>query len=154
MAETTTDTSRNLLSKLRHHPLVALREEMDDLLSRFFGGSEEGWFGDRMVPLADLSETDTCIEVSIDAPGIKPDEIDIRLTGNTLNIRGERKEVQEEKDRTFHRVECRRGAFARSIALPCPVVEDEVAAEYKDGVLTITLPKCEEAKSRKIEVKR
>jgi HSP20 family protein len=132
---------------------MALRGEMDDLLSRFFGGDDDGWFAGRMAPLADLSETDTSIQVSVDLPGVNPDDIDIRLSGNTLRLHGERKEEQEEKGRTFHRIERRRGRFSRSITLPCAVVEDEVAAEYKDGVLTVTLPKCEEAKSRKIEVK-
>jgi HSP20 family protein len=89
----------------------------------------------------------------VDLPGVKPDDIDIRLSGNTLRLHGERKEEQQEKGRTFHRIERRRGNCSRSITLPCAVVEDEVAAEYNDGVLTVTLPKCEEAKSRKIEVK-
>jgi HSP20 family protein len=70
-------------SQICQHPLLALRDEMDDLLSRFFGGSDEGWFSGRMSPVVDLSETDNAIEVAVDVPGIDPDEVDIRLTGNT-----------------------------------------------------------------------
>ena len=111
-------------------------------------------FAGRLAPLADVSETDTTLEVSLDLPGMNPDDVEIRLSGNTLNIRGEKKEQHEGKGRTFHRLERRRGAFARSIALPCAVQEDEAAAEYKDGVLTIVLPKREEAKSHRIKVKK
>jgi HSP20 family protein len=126
---------------------------MDDLLSRFWGDEGEGWLAGRMAPSADLSETDTAIEVRVDLPGIKPSEIDIQLSGNVLTVSGERKEEKEEKGRTFHRVERRTGSFSRSITLPCAVQEQEVAAEYRDGVLAITLPKEEGAKARKIKVK-
>jgi HSP20 family protein len=126
---------------------------MDDLLSRFLGG-DDGWFSGRMSPMVDLSETDNAIELAVDLPGVDPDQVDIHLAGNALTIRGERKQEKEEKGRTYHRVERRKGSFARSITLPCAVVEDEVAAEYKDGVLTITLPKCQEARVRRIDIKR
>lgn len=137
----------------RRNPMLALREEMDDLLSRFFGGSEEGWFGLRMPPAYDLSETDSGLELSFDLPGFKPEDIDVHLSGNTLTVRAERKEEKTEKGKTFHRVERRRGSYSRSVTLPCAVVEDKITAEYKDGVLTLALPKCEEAKGRRIEVK-
>ena len=149
----TSEKPQSLPAKLREHPLLALREEMDDLMGRFFGG-DESWLAGRISPSVDLSETDTAVQVAMDLPGVKPHEIDIHLSGNTLNVRGERKEEKEEKGKTYHRVERRSGSFARSITLPCAVNEDEVAAEYKEGVLAVTLPKSEEAKSRKIEVKR
>ncbi|MGI9327637.1 MAG: Hsp20/alpha crystallin family protein, partial [Pseudomonadales bacterium] len=80
-------------------------------------------------------------------------EIEIQLNGNVLTVSGERKEEQEEKGKTYHCVERRIGTFSRSMTLPCPVEEDEVAAAFKDGVLTITLPKTDEAKTRKIKIK-
>jgi HSP20 family protein len=153
MAELTkTEPSRNAATAARRAPLVVLRDEMDDLLSRFFGG-EDGWFAGRIVPTVDLAETDEAVLAKLDLPGVNPDEIDISISGNLLTVRGERKEEKEEKGKTFHRIERRTGAFSRSLTLPCAVNEDEVAAEYKDGVLAITLPKCEEAKSHKIKVK-
>lgn len=146
------ESSHALTSQIRHHPLATLRDEMDDLLSRFFGG-QDGWFTGRIFLFADVVETDTTIEIILDIPGVNPDDIDIHLSGNLLTIRGERKEV-EGNGRTSHRVERRKGTFSRSVTLPCSVADDKVVAEYKDGVLTVILPKCEEARSRKIAVKR
>ena len=104
----------------------------------------------------DVSETDKAVEVRLDVPGINPADVDIQLSSGTLTVRGERKEEEEEKDkdRNYHRVERRCGSFSRTVTLPCSVREDEAAAEYKDGVLTITLPKSEEAKTRRIKVKK
>ncbi len=131
----------------------ALREEMEDLVSRFLGNGEEAWPAGRMMPAVDLSETANALEARVDLPGVKPKEIDIQVSGNLLTISGEKKEEKEEKGKTFHRVERHSGSFSRTMTLPCAVNEDEVAAEYRDGVLTITLPKCEQAKSRKITIK-
>jgi HSP20 family protein len=149
--ETKTQKPHSLVTQFRQHPLATLREEVDDLARRLVG--EDGWFSGRLVPLLDLSETDTAIQATVDLPGVNPDEIEIHVSGNTLNVRGESKEEKEEKGRRFHRVERNRGTFSRTVTLPCAVVDDEVAAEYTDGVLTITLPKCEEAKTRRIPVK-
>jgi HSP20 family protein len=128
-------------------------EEFEDLLGRLWEGREDGWFFGPGIPTLDVSETDKSVEVKVDLPGIKPKEIDIRLSGNVLTVSGERKEEQEEKGKTYHRIERRSGSFSRSVSLPCTVQEDEVAAEYRDGVLTITLPKTEAAKAHKIVVK-
>jgi HSP20 family protein len=126
---------------------------MEDLVSRFWGDGEEAWPTGRLIPSVDLSETPKALEVRVDLPGVKPKEIDIQVSGNLLTISGEKKEEKEEKGKTFHRIERYSGSFSRTMALPCAVNEDEVAAEYHDGVLTITLPKTEEAKTRKITVK-
>lgn len=139
-------------SQWRSDPLTALRNEMNDLRSRFWG-DDEGWFAGTMVPSLDLSETDTAIEVRMDLPGLKSKDIDIQLNGNILTVTGQREEEKEEKGRTFHRVERQSGSFSRSVTLPCSVNESEVAAEYHDGVLAITLPKTDESKARKIKVK-
>lgn len=153
MAGTPTTRRPRSLASLRRDPLMTLRDEMEDLLSRIWGDGDEGWFGGTMAPSADLSETDKAVEVRMDLPGVKPEEIDIQLNNNVLTVSGERSEEKEEKGRTYHRVERRAGKFARSFTLPCAVAEDEVAAEHHDGILTITLPKTEEAKARKITVK-
>lgn len=125
---------------------------MRDLAERFWGEEGDGWLGGA-APLADLSETESSVQIALDLPGVNPGEIDIQVHGNVLTIGGERKEEKEEKGRTYHRLERRIGTFSRSITLPCPVQEGEAAAEYRDGVLTITLPKSEEAKSHRIKVK-
>ena len=144
---------RSLFPSLRREPRRGMLEEMENLMARLWDEGEEGWFVGRSVPSIDMSETDAAIEAKIDLPGVKPEEIEIQLSGNILAVSGDRKEEQEEKGKTYHRVERRVGSFARSIALPCPVEEDEVVADYHDGVLTVTLPKTEAAKTRKIEVK-
>ncbi|HEY3395062.1 MAG TPA: Hsp20/alpha crystallin family protein [Lacipirellulaceae bacterium] len=149
-----TRRSGGLSSMWRRDPFTALREEMNDLRSRLWGGEEEGWFGAALAaPSVDLSETDTAVEVRMDLPGVKPDDIDIQVSGNILSVTGQRQEEKEEKGRTFHRVERHSGSFSRAITLPAAVNESEVAAEYRDGVLAITLPKSEQAKTRKIKVK-
>jgi HSP20 family protein len=104
-------------------------------------------------PAADVSETDKTIEVKMDLPGINANDIDVQVNGNLLTVSGERKEEKEEKGKTYHRIERRNGRFSRSTTLPAAVKEDKVDAQYHDGVLTITMDKAEEAKSRRIKVK-
>jgi len=127
--------------------------DLGNMLSRLWEDDSETWLAGAMNPSVDLSETPATIDVKMDLPGIAPPDIDIRVHQNLLTVSGERKQETEEKERTYHRIERRSGGFSRTISLPCNVVEDEVAAEYKDGILTVKLPKCEEAQARKIEVK-
>jgi HSP20 family protein len=142
-----------LPSLWRSDPLAALQEEMHELRSRFLGDGGEGWFTGAIVPSLDMSETETSIELKMDLPGMSAKDIDIQVNGNVLTVSGQRDEEKEEKGKTFHRVERRYGSFSRSVTLPCNVVESEVAAEYRDGVLAIKLPKTEESKAHKIKVK-
>ena len=144
---------RGLIPTLFREPRRGMLEEMENLMGQLWDGGEDGWTFGRHVPSIDVAETDSTIEAKVDLPGVKPDEIDISLNNNVLTISGERKEETEEKGKTFHHVERRIGRFSRSVTLPATVEEDEVAAEYSDGVLTITLPKTSEANSRKIPVK-
>jgi HSP20 family protein len=125
---------------------------MQDFVSQVFGEETE-WPLARMMPNLDLSETDHAIEVRVDVPGIDPNGVDIQVSGNTLTVSGERKEQREEKGKTWHRVECRTGSFSRTVTLPCAVNEQAAEAQYRDGILTVTLPKTEEATARKIKVK-
>jgi HSP20 family protein len=134
-------------------PFTALREEMNGLRSRMLGDEGEGWLGTALAPALDVSETDTAIDVRMDLPGVTAKDIDIQVNGNLLTVSGERKDEKEEKGKTVHRVERSYGNFFRSVTLPCNVVENEVAAEYKDGVLTIKLPKTDQSKTHKIKVK-
>lgn len=128
-----------------------LQDEMDDMLGRFFGDGAS--FQGAVIPSVDMSETDTAIEIRMDAPGIKPEDIDVQIEGNLLTISGRREEEKEEKGRTWHRVERSMGNFSRTVTLPCSVREENVDAQYCNGVLTIKMPKPEEAKRRKIEIK-
>lgn len=135
-------------------PFGSMRDEFNQLAHRF-GDWEHGWLSGA-APSVDLSETETELAARFDLPGIKASDIDIQVTDNVLTVSGERSEEKEEKKgngRSFHRIERRMGSFSRSIVLPCAVNRDKVDATYKDGVLSITLPKTEEAKSHKVTIK-
>jgi HSP20 family protein len=145
--------TRKVRPWFRRGPLEGIREEMEDLFSRTFGEGTDLFAVDRITPSLDLAETDGALEVRMDIPGMEAKDIDIQVNANVLTVSGERKEEREEKGKTYHRVERRVGAFSRSVTLPCPVKEDAVDAQYRSGILTIKLPKTEEAKARKITVK-
>ena len=85
-------------------------------------------------------------------PGINPDDVEIRVEDNTLYLKGERKFEKEVKEQNYHRVERSYGTFTRTFSLPNSVDADKVAANYKDGVLTLTMPKKEEAKPKTIKI--
>lgn len=145
--------SRAMQPLFASDPFGGLQKEMDDLLSRF----QADWSGEQLpsitIPAADLFETDDALTIRMDMPGLKAEEINIEVSGNTIRISGEHNEEKEEKGKTYHRIERRTGSFARAMSLPVPVKEDKVNAECKDGVLTITLPKTEAAKTHKVTVK-
>lgn len=148
-----TRPTRSQVSALVRDPLGLFRDEMDDLMSRFWSGKQDGWLSGTFAPSIDLTESDNSFEVRVDIPGMESKDIDVQVHGNLVTISGERKEEKEEKGKTFHRVERRTGKFSRSLTLPCAINEDEVAADYAKGILTLKLPKCEEAKCKKVAVK-
>jgi HSP20 family protein len=129
------------------------RREMNQLVSNFFGGEDGGRGVAGFMPRTNIAETDSGYEVSLDLPGMKPEEVNIELKEGQLWVTGERKCEREEKGKTFHRVERQYGQFRRIIPFDVPVDADKVEAEYKDGVLHVTVPKSETAKPRRIEVK-
>lgn len=107
----------------------------------------------RWCPAVDVTESEKELVVSADLPGIDPQQVEITVQENILTLSGERKAESESKDESYHRVERAYGSFTRSFVLPSTVDETKVSAEYKDGVLRVHLPKREEAKPRKIDVK-
>jgi HSP20 family protein len=140
-------------------PLERLENEMNELMGRFFG-REEGWgWGDGLekleafTPRMNLVETENAYEVTVELPGIKPEEFNVEFKEGALWITGHRKEEKEEKGKTFHRVERHFGEFRRMIPLPGAVNEEKVEAAFKEGLLTVTVPKAEIVKPRHIAVK-
>jgi HSP20 family protein len=129
------------------------RSWFDDMFDRYLSETT-GEISQSMNVSMDVAETDRAFEVKVDLPGIKPGDVDIQIDNNTLTIRGHREEEIEEKneEKEFHRVERYSGSFARSVVLPNSINEDEAAAEFKDGVLKIVIPKAEDAKPRKISI--
>jgi HSP20 family protein len=149
----TTRSPRGLANLWRRDPFTTLRDEMNALRAQMWGDGDEGFFSGGLATNVDLSETDNSVEVRMDIPGVKAKDIDIQVNGQLLTVSAQREEEREEKGRTFHRIERQSGRYSRSLTLPCHVNESEVAAEYHDGVLSITLPKSEESKAHKIKVK-
>jgi len=131
-----------------------LRRDLDSFFDLFLedwplAERESQWW-----PSVDVVETEDKITVKAEIPGVEPEDLDVSLVGDTLTIKGRKKHESEEKDekRSFHRVERSYGSFVRSFRLPAEVKPDKVAAVYKDGILTMDLPKSEQAKARKIEI--
>ena len=104
------------------------------------------------APVVDVSETKDAIVLEAELPGIKKDEIDIQLNGDTLVLRGERKFEQTQRGEQFHRIERQYGAWQRSFQIEVPIDAQNVAANYENGVLTVTLPKAEAVKPRQIQI--
>ena len=103
-------------------------------------------------PAVDILETEDALIVRADLPGVKIDDIDIRVENQTLTISGSRKFEKDENAKGFHRIERSYGEFVRSFAVPSTVDTDKVAADYKNGILTVSLPRKESAKPRQVKV--
>jgi HSP20 family protein len=105
------------------------------------------------TPAVDIAELENEYRVKVELPGVNKSDVRITLESNILTIKGEKKQEHESKGHETHRVERVYGTFQRSFTLPTTVRPDKIDAVYQDGVLTITLPKAEEAKPKQIEVK-
>ena len=133
--------------------LTNLREEIDRLfeapLAELARTSQllSGW-----TPALDVFEDKDNVYVRAEIPGMRKEEIEVSLHNGSLSISGERKSEEKFKDAEVYRGERFFGRFQRSVTLPTPVAQDKVKAQYKDGILTVTLPKTEEAKPKHIDV--
>jgi len=140
--------------------LVSIQDEMNKLFDDFFGrfpmrmeGIERIW-----APNVNISETKDNIIVTAEIPGMTKEDIKVALYENTLTLSGEKKQEKEEKEANlkmhshYHRIERSYGSFTRSFDLPTKVQFDKIEANYKDGILKITLPKSEEVKPKEIPI--
>ncbi len=135
--------------------LTDFRNSIDRVFNR---GYARPWRVVRWEPAesrlpVDLYETDDAVPVTASLPGVKADDVHISVIGNTLTIKGETKDENEEKDQNYYRQERRSGSFQRVITLPVKVEGDKASATFEDGVLTLELPKAAEVKAQTIEVK-
>lgn len=138
-------------------PLAHLHDEMDDLFGRFSGD----WTGlplssprrEMWWPVLDIAERDDAVVVKAEIPGMNSEDIDISVQGNILTISGEKKNTTEQKEENYYHVERRYGSFHRNISLPSGVNANKIEATYREGVLTVTMPKKEESKPKKVTVK-
>jgi len=134
--------------------MVSLRDAMNRLFEDSFirPGAWPLPFDDGFSVPADVIETKDNVIVKMSAPGVKPEDIDIAVVGDTLTVKGEMKSEEQFEEGSYIRKERRFGSFQRTFSLPASVASDKAKAEFEHGVLTLTLPKAEEAKPRSIKV--
>jgi len=135
--------------------LISLREAMDRLFEESIVRPRAGWLAPVGVKAlaVDMYETDDAVIVKSAIPGVKPEDLNLSITGDTLTIRGETMADEEIKEEHYIRRECHYGSFCRTLTIPVPIVSDKAEAEFEDGVLTLTLPKAEEVKPKAIKIR-
>ncbi len=142
------------LSLWKKQELDKLRKDLDFLFRRFRRG-----FGVPRTLLetaesfsTELSETEEMLVLSTDLPGIKPEDIEISVTEDTLNLKAEARKESVDEEEDYQRIEKQYRSFSRSISLPCRILAEEVKATYRDNILRIELPKCKPKKARGVIV--
>jgi len=141
-----------------YEPFSFFRHEMNRLFDDFYRGFDLEPFERRLgtfTPNVDVSENDKQIKVTAELPGMDEKDIDVSLNKDSLTIKGEKKEEKEEKKKDYYRMERSYGSFSRTIPLPVEVDTDKVKAEFRKGVLTVTMPKTAKAieETKKIPIK-
>jgi len=140
-------------------PIFREMEEMSDRLNRLFGtwtrpnGGKEPLTVVDWTPSVDIQETETEYLVKAELPEIKKEDVKVTVENGILTLQGERKHEKEEKNRKFHRVERSYGTFLRTFTVPSDADETKVAADFKEGILRVHLPKTEKPRPKAIEVK-
>jgi HSP20 family protein len=133
-------------------PFTRLSDQLNRLFEITGSGRPAESFGD-WTPALDASEDKDKYVVSVEIPGMKKEDINVTVHDGVLTVSGERRHEKDVKEGTVHRTERYYGKFSRSVSLPSAVQADKVAAAYKDGILSVEIPKAEEAKPKQIEVK-
>jgi HSP20 family protein len=131
---------------------ASVDSQLNRLFSDFFGRVSQDQNLTTWSPAVDIHENEHELIVKADVPGVKPEELDIRVENNILTIRGERKFAKKTDEKNYLRVERTHGSFARSFSLANTVNTEAIKADYQDGVLTLVVPKREEAKPKQIKV--
>jgi HSP20 family protein len=135
------------------------RIQMDRLFAHALGLHGQGQGATRAstpaawAPALDIAERTDAYLVTVELPGLKPDDLDITMEDGLLTIQGERQVTSESSEQQYHRVERRSGAFRRAITLPAHVTAEGIQASFEDGVLQILVPKAEQAKPKRIQVR-
>lgn len=145
----------NLIRWQPFSDMVTLRQAMDRLFDDSFVRPARftGLFGEGAETPVDMYQTDEEVVVKATVPGVKPEQVDVTITGDTLTIKGETKTEEEVKKENYFRQERSYGAFSRSILLPSSLQTDKAEASFENGVLTLTIPKAEESKPKQIKIK-
>jgi HSP20 family protein len=136
--------------------LLAIQDEMNQVFGRALGRTEQGGEATATrawAPALDIAERNDAYVVTVEVPGVKPEALEITLEDGVLTISGERRFEEETKEAQYHRIERSYGAFRRSITLPTRVMADAIDATFDNGLLQVVVPKAEEAKPKRIEVR-
>lgn len=142
------------MSLIRWQPfseIDSLQKEMNRLFDSIVPRTTEG-LSAAFVPAAEMEETPEAIHLKLEVPGMDAKDLDIQVSAEAVSISGERKEETQTEDKGMTRSEFRYGSFRRVIPLPTRVQNTSVNAEYKDGILNLTLPKAEEEKNKVVKV--
>lgn len=143
----------NLVPWKASRELASMRREMERLWDRFFSETPlANPFLEEWQPKADITETKDAIVVKAELPGMEPKDIDVTISGDILTIKGEKEKEEEKKDEKYHYTERYRGSFERSFRIPAEIQEDKIEASFDKGILTVTLTKTAEAKTKEIKV--
>lgn len=137
------------------HDVAVLQNRLNSIFSEFgrpIAGENESLTSLSFVPPVDVYEDEQKLSLRMEIPGVRLEDIDVRVENNTLTVRGERRLSSEDKEDNFHRIERRYGSFARTFNLPQTLETDNVVATCDNGILSIELPKKPEAKPKQIKV--
>ena len=134
--------------------LFNLHNEMGRVFGDLFAPHEGGTETEETswIPTVDISETGNGYEIRADLPGVSEDDVNVSVTDNVLTVRGEKRQEEETESKNYHRVERRYGSFQRRFTLPRHIETDAIKAEFKDGVLTLGIPKAEASKPTEIPI--
>jgi HSP20 family protein len=129
-----------------------LQHEMNRLFDRWThtGNGESKGFG--YIPSVEMNETDEAVQLKLEVPGLEAKDLDVEVMNDAVSIKGERKSETKTEEKGMIRSEFHYGSFARVIPLPAHVQNDKVTAEYKNGILNLTLPKSEEEKKKIVKI--
>jgi HSP20 family protein len=134
--------------------MMALRNRIDHLIERTFTRPRGEWLATIFdYPAIDMYESDGKIKIDVPLPGVKPEEVELTITGNTLTLKGERKAKEEVKEDNYYYHEMHYGAFTRSVTLPETVDVKQPEASFENGVLTVSFPKLATVEPKRIEIK-
>lgn len=136
--------------------VLSMQREINRMFDGFFRGGvqeDDAVQASAWMPAADVAEHEDTYQVRMEIPGVAKEDVRITIQENILTVRGEKKKEKETRPSRYHRVERSYGSFQRSFTLPSTVKADAIDAEYRDGILQMTLPKAEEARQKQIEVK-
>ncbi len=140
-----------------NQPFLNLQQEMNRMFSKFYDDFHWSPFQERnlsLFPKVDIKETKSAVTVSAELPGLDAKDIDISVSDDRLTLRGEKGQEKESKEENYYRMERSYGSFHRSITLPAEVESENIEATFKNGVLTISIPKRPEGqrKTKKIKI--